>query len=101
MRYKIIVQEGQIYLKCIDPFEDILQLSKETVKGMELTDILEPNMFDNHKEIVDALFEVFFDLGTQYCEQQYYSRNEIREQAEKKVRQKYKLDEISDSKDVM
>ena len=66
LKYRIIVQEGQIYLKCIDPFEDILQLSRESVAGLDLTEMLEPSMFDNHKALVDALFEVFFDLGTQY-----------------------------------
>ena len=30
-KFKIIVDEGQIYLKCIDCFEDIFELSKDIV----------------------------------------------------------------------
>lgn len=48
-KYKIIVLDGKIYLQCIDKFEDIFELSKEVVQHMELTDILDPYMFDNHK----------------------------------------------------
>lgn len=35
---------------------------------MELTEILDPYLFDNHKDITNALFEVYTDLGTQYVE---------------------------------
>ena len=44
---------------------------------MELTDILDPYIFDNHKEIVNALYSVFFDLGTQYCQKYYFEKKEI------------------------
>ena len=56
-----------MYLQCIDPFEDIFGLSKDMVEGMELTDILDPYLFHDHQEIVNSLFEVFYDLGTEYC----------------------------------
>lgn len=62
-RFKIIVKDAQIYLKCIDKFEDIFELSRDLVKDLELTDILDPYLFDNHKEIANALFEVYRDLG--------------------------------------
>lgn len=58
-----MVQDSSIYLKCIDPFEDIFELNREIVKDMELTDILDPYMFDNHRYIVDALYKVYEDLG--------------------------------------
>ena len=66
-KFKLIVDDGQIYLKCIDKFEDIFEVSRDVVgKNIELTDLLEPSIFDSHKEVVNALFEVYYDLGTQY-----------------------------------
>ena len=67
-RFKLIVDQAQIYLQCIDPFEDIFEVSREIVgKNIELTDLLEPTMFESHKEVVNALYEVYHDLGTLYC----------------------------------
>jgi enoyl-CoA hydratase len=37
-------------------------------KDIELTDLLEPALFESHKQIVNALFEVYYDLGTEYCQ---------------------------------
>jgi hypothetical protein len=51
----------------LDSFEEIFEVSKDLVKNMELTDILDPYLFDSHKEIINALFEVYYDLGTEYC----------------------------------
>ena len=65
-RFKVVVQDAQIYLQCIDKFEDIFELSKDLVKGMELTEILDPYLFDHHKDITNALFDVYIDLGEQY-----------------------------------
>jgi hypothetical protein len=33
------------------------------VKDVELTDILEPYLFENHKDIANSLYEVYRDLG--------------------------------------
>lgn len=60
---------------------------------MELTDILDPYLFDNHKDIINALFEVFYDLGNEYCEKFYFENKNIDDEARKKVRRKYGLDE--------
>jgi hypothetical protein len=94
-RFKLIVDEGTVYLKCIDSFEDIFEVSRDIVgKNIELTDLLEPSLFESHKQVVNALFEVYYDLGTLYCQRQYYHKqNRIQEEAQKKVRQKYGLDE--------
>jgi hypothetical protein len=73
-RFKLIVDDGQVYLKCIDKFEDIFEVSRDVVgKNIELTDLLEPSIFDSHKEVVNALFEVYYDLGTQYVQNFYFA----------------------------
>ena len=46
-------------------------------KNIELTDLLEPSLFETHKQIVNALFEVYYDLGTEYCQKQYFKKNVI------------------------
>jgi len=55
-----------MYLECIDSFEDIFEISKELIEGLELTDILDPYLFENHRDIVNALFEVYYDIGEVY-----------------------------------
>lgn len=83
-------------MQCIDAFEDIFEVSRDIVgKELELTDILEPGMFDSHKEVVNALFEVYHDLGTLYCQNQYFAKmsTKIQEDAKKKIRDRYGLDD--------
>ena len=53
-------------MQCIDSFEEVFEISKSMVEGLELTEILDPYMFDNHKDIVNALFEVYYDLSNEY-----------------------------------
>jgi hypothetical protein len=36
-RYTVIVEGGQIYLQCIDTFEEVFGISRESVQGVELT----------------------------------------------------------------
>ena len=48
---------------------------------MELTDILDPYMFDNHRYIVDALYKVYEDLGDQYVKEKYKPSKQILEDA--------------------
>lgn len=59
MRFKIVVQEGKVFVKCIDSFEDVFQVSKQLLKDAELIEILTPNTFDSHKEVLDAFFDVY------------------------------------------
>ncbi len=101
-RFRLVVDEGQVYLKCIDAFEDIFEVSKDIVgANLELTDVLEPTLFESHKQIVNALFEVYFDLGTQYVKTQYFESNKIREGASKKIREKYGLEEEESAREMI
>lgn len=63
-KFTVIVEGGQLYLQTIDPFEEVFEVSKSAVEGLELTQILDPMLFDNHKDIVNALFEVYYDLSS-------------------------------------
>ena len=62
-------------------------------------------MFDSHKEILNALFEVYYDLATMYVKKDYFQIIDLQEKAKLKVRQKYGLDEIesgnSDAKELL
>jgi hypothetical protein len=97
-RFKLIVDQGQVFLQCIDRFEDIFEVSREIVgRDIELTDLLEPGMFDSHKEVVNALFEVYHELGTQYCQKMYFaSANKVKEEAEGKVRERYGINKTTE-----
>eukprot|EP00347_Sterkiella_histriomuscorum_P024425 403331161 len=92
-RFKIIVKDAQIYLKCIDKFEDIFELNRDIVKDMELTDILDPHLFDNHKYITDALYEVYRDLGQEYVDKKYHKDSAMELKAKEKIIKKYGLDQ--------
>ena len=39
------------------------------MENLELTEILDPYIFENHRDIVNALFEVYYDLSTEYVAQ--------------------------------
>jgi hypothetical protein len=78
----------------LDPFEDIFEVSRDIIgKDVELTDLLNPQTFDNHKDVVNALFEVYYDLGTLYCQKHYFASTQIQETAKKRVRERYGLDQ--------
>lgn len=47
-KFKIIVEHGELYIEPIDSFEEIFELKRELVENIELIDILDPYMFDNH-----------------------------------------------------
>ena len=66
LKFKIIVEEGELYLQCIDPFEQIFEISKDAIENLELTDLLDPFMFDSHRDIINALFEVYYHLSQEY-----------------------------------
>jgi hypothetical protein len=38
---------------------------------MEITEILDPFLFDNHKDIINALFLVCYELSNDYVEKFY------------------------------
>lgn len=62
-RFKVIVDHGELYLECIDTFEEIFEIDKKLVEDIELTNILDPYLFSNHRDIINALFEVYYDIG--------------------------------------
>ena len=41
------------------------------MQHLELTDILDPYLFDNHRDIINALFVVYHDLSDSYLEEFY------------------------------
>ena len=61
--------QGNLYLECIDSFEEIFELKKDMVDDIELTNLLDPYMFTNHRDIVNALFEVYYDIGELYLKE--------------------------------
>ena len=65
------MQQGSLYLECIDPFEDIFELKQDMVEGVELTNLLDPYMFSSHRDIINALFETYFSIGDIYLNQFY------------------------------
>ena len=67
-KFKIIVDHGELYLECIDPFEEIFEVNRSLVENVELTNILDPYMFENHRDIINALFEVYYEIGDKYLE---------------------------------
>ena len=44
-QFKIIVDHGELYLECIDGFEEIFEVDKALVQDIELTSILDPYLF--------------------------------------------------------
>ena len=62
-KFKVIVDHGELYLECVDPFEEIFEIDKKLVEDIELTNILDPYLFSNHRDIINALFEVYYDIG--------------------------------------
>ena len=63
------------------------------VTGVELTSILEPQLFENHRDIINALFEVYFDMGDAYLEKYWdeSSISPIKAEARDKVEKKYQI----------
>jgi hypothetical protein len=44
---------------------------KQTESKIELTDILDPYLFESHRDIVNALFEVYYEVGDIYLQEFY------------------------------
>ena len=96
-KFKIIVDRGELYLECIDSFEEIFELNKEMVENVELTSILEPGLFDNHRDIINALFQVYYEMGEEYLKK-YWDDNSlspIKEAARERVEKKYSIGKYS------
>ena len=89
--FKIIVEHGELYLSCIDSFEEIFEVKRDLVEKVELTNVLDPYMFDNHRDIVNAMFEVYFEMGEKYLNKFYDPKegNKIKLEAQERVEKKY------------
>jgi hypothetical protein len=54
--------------------------------------MLEPFLFDSHRDVTNALFEVYYDLSNQYVAKCYDPKKKpISKQAEEKVVSKHGL----------
>ena len=51
-----MVDEGELFLQCVDSFEEVFEIKREAIENLELMEILEPTLFDSHKDIINALF---------------------------------------------
>ena len=71
-RFKIIVEDGEVFFQCIDSFEDIFEVSKDLVQHLEITELLDPFLFDNHKDIINAMFLVYYELSQDYVNEYYH-----------------------------
>jgi hypothetical protein len=96
-KFRVIVEHGELYLECIDSFEEIFEISQEYVsaadKRVELTDILDPYLFENHRDIVNALFEVYYDVSEDYLKlHDKESSKAINNAAKESVSKRFGLD---------
>jgi len=73
LKFKVIVEDGELFLQCIDPFEDIFEISRRSIEDLELTELLDPFMFDSHRDIINALFEVYYSISQDYLEEFYHT----------------------------
>ena len=83
----------------------MFHVSKELIAHLELTEILDPFLFENHKDIVNAWFFIYYDLSQTYLEECFNKPKlaalsgvkeaqdylDLSEQATKKLRLKYNL----------
>lgn len=74
LKFKIIVEDGELFLQCIDPFEEIFEISKDAIENLELTELLDPYMFESHRDIINALFEVYYSLSQDYLKVFLYDK---------------------------
>ena len=90
-KFKIIVEHGELYLECVDSFEEIFEVKRDLVEKIELTNVLDPYMFDNHRDIVNAMFETYYEIGENYLSKYYdpLKGNKIKIEAQERVEKKY------------
>jgi hypothetical protein len=108
-RFKIVVEQGEVFFQCVDPFEDVFEVKRDLVEHLELTEILDPFLFESHKDIINALFLIYFQLSNDYVDKFYTKQKasaasefaltgkadsdfiDMNELATRKLRIKYKL----------
>jgi hypothetical protein len=96
-RFRIIVDEGKVFLKCLDPFEEIMEVNKSVLEEMELTEILDPYTFDNHRDVIDSFFTVYKDICELYVNDKDAGglkgeKNELLEEAENSLKELYGIE---------
>ena len=69
--FKIIVEHGELYLECVDSFEEIFEINKKLIdpEKTELTSILDAYLFQNHRDIINAMFEVYYEVGETFLKE--------------------------------
>ena len=64
---------------------------------MELTDVLDPYLFENHRDIVNALFEVYYDVSESYLKTyDEVGSKAIKNAAKESVEKRYGLDKSTE-----
>ena len=64
-----------------------------------MTELLDPYMFESHRDIINALFEVYYSLSQDYLKVFLYDKQKdlesssLQDRATQKLRQKYNLDD--------
>mmetsp|Transcript_2610 Transcript_2610/g.4373 ORF Transcript_2610/g.4373 Transcript_2610/m.4373 type:complete len:117 (-) Transcript_2610:75-425(-) len=68
------------------------------IEDLELTDVLNPTLFDSHQAVINALYEVYFEMGERYLEKLYdpASSSKIQALAQDNVEKKYGIGRYSD-----
>ncbi len=84
MRIELRVEDGKMFLKCIDAFEDIFGLSPKILEKNSLLDLLAPSEFKEHGEILDACFALYEEMSNEY-EKTYKPALEGKKEAMKKL----------------
>ena len=102
LKFRVIVEDGELYLQCIDPFEEIFQISRSSIENLELMELLDPFLFENHRDIINALFEVYHGLCQDYLRVFYEEKiaakrsSSLADRAVAKLKQKYNLSDEGD-----
>ena len=43
------------------------------MEDVGLIEVLEPIVFENHRDLINAMFEVYYDISTEYMNEFYYT----------------------------
>lgn len=93
--FKIIVEHGELYLECVDSFEEVFEINKKMIDSekTELTSILDAYLFQNHRDIINAMFEVYYGVGETYMKDFHNVEvsNEIKDAARDRVEKKHRI----------
>ncbi len=69
-RFKVQIYEGgKVELHCMDDFEKVFGLSEEVLKRCNIIDILKPELFKEHRLIVDSLFDILYELSMRFVKE--------------------------------